>query len=254
MGGCCVGVVGAAASLLDVTQPSSSSSAAAVVKISQKAVVFQDHLESDKLCVRCVQHQPSDACNVVDGTVRGLFAVNRQSAVIFREFLARLLAGQVTLSTITIGAYARRAVSLSLYARRTGFLELTSFGRRFKFVVYTLGCGDWKARPSSSPCDRRLRYPGRAARRRPGHGDGMKANIIFASAALFSANAQPTYIQQQNLSAAAAADEVQHLQELRQVFLQSPSQAMIAPLFLPQYETDHGEIASYHPNAPPLAE
>jgi hypothetical protein len=44
-------------------------SAAAVVKLSQKVVAYQDHPDGDKRCGKCVQFQPPNACKIVDGTV-----------------------------------------------------------------------------------------------------------------------------------------------------------------------------------------
>ena len=79
----------------------------------------------------------------------------------------------------------------------------------------------------------------------------VKANIILVSAALISVNALPAYAQQQDLSAAATAGEVQHLKELGQRFPQPPANPAAALPFLPQYETDtddHGQISTYQPN------
>jgi hypothetical protein len=42
---------------------------AAAVKISQKAVAYQDHPEGDKRCEKCAQFQPPNACKMVDGTI-----------------------------------------------------------------------------------------------------------------------------------------------------------------------------------------
>jgi hypothetical protein len=72
--------VGASAFFYAASRP-----AVAVIKISQKAVAYQDHPEGDKRCDKCIQFQPPDACKMVDGTIspRGycrLFALNRQSA------------------------------------------------------------------------------------------------------------------------------------------------------------------------------
>jgi hypothetical protein len=72
--------VGASALFYAASRP-----AVAVIKISQKAVAYQDHPEGDKRCDKCIQFQPPDACKMVDGTIspRGycrLFALNRQSA------------------------------------------------------------------------------------------------------------------------------------------------------------------------------
>ena len=60
--------------------------AAAVIKISQRAVAYQDHPEGDKRCDKCIQFQPPDGCKTVDGTISPngycrLFALNRQSAM-----------------------------------------------------------------------------------------------------------------------------------------------------------------------------
>jgi cytochrome c peroxidase len=79
----------------------------------------------------------------------------------------------------------------------------------------------------------------------------VKANIILGSAALIFVITLPAYTQQQDLSAAATAGEVQQLQQLGQRFPQPPLQAQGTPPFLPQFETDpddHGEIATYQPN------
>ena len=59
--------------------------AAAVIKISQKAVAYQDHPEGEKRCDKCIQFQPPDACKTVDGTIGPngycrLFTLKRQSA------------------------------------------------------------------------------------------------------------------------------------------------------------------------------
>jgi hypothetical protein len=75
-----LGAIGASA-LFYVTQRP----AAAVIKISQKAVAYQDHPEGDKRCDKCAQFQPPDACKLVDGTINPngycrLFTLNRQSA------------------------------------------------------------------------------------------------------------------------------------------------------------------------------
>jgi hypothetical protein len=59
-----VGAVGAATII--AIRPKS---AAGVIKISQKAVAYQDHPQGDKRCDRCVQFQPPNACKVVDGTI-----------------------------------------------------------------------------------------------------------------------------------------------------------------------------------------
>jgi hypothetical protein len=59
--------------------------AIAVIKISQKAVAYQDHPEGDKRCDKCIQFQPPNACKMVDGSISPngycqLFVPNRQSA------------------------------------------------------------------------------------------------------------------------------------------------------------------------------
>jgi hypothetical protein len=59
--------------------------AAAVIKISQKAVAYQDHPEGDKRCDKCVQFQPPGTCKMVDGPISPngycrLFVLKRQSA------------------------------------------------------------------------------------------------------------------------------------------------------------------------------
>jgi hypothetical protein len=43
--------------------------AAGVMKISQKAVAYQDHPQGDKRCDKCVQFQPPNACKMVDGII-----------------------------------------------------------------------------------------------------------------------------------------------------------------------------------------
>ena len=60
--------------------------AAAVIKISQRAVAYQDHPEGDKRCDKCIQFQPPDGCKMVNGSISRsgycrLFALNRQSAM-----------------------------------------------------------------------------------------------------------------------------------------------------------------------------
>ena len=59
--------------------------AVAVIKISQKAVGYQDHPEGEKRCDKCIQFQPPNGCKMVDGSISPsgycrLFAPNRQSA------------------------------------------------------------------------------------------------------------------------------------------------------------------------------
>jgi hypothetical protein len=44
-------------------------SAIAALKISQKAVAYQDHPEGDKRCEKCVQFQAPNACKMVDGAI-----------------------------------------------------------------------------------------------------------------------------------------------------------------------------------------
>jgi hypothetical protein len=56
----------------------------AVIKISQKAVAYQDHPEGDKRCEKCAQFQPPSGCKMVDGTINPqgycrLFVPIRQS-------------------------------------------------------------------------------------------------------------------------------------------------------------------------------
>jgi hypothetical protein len=75
-----LGIAGASALFYAVSYP-----AAAVIKISQKAVAYQDHPEGDKRCDKCIQFQPPNACKMVDGSISPngycrLFALNRQSA------------------------------------------------------------------------------------------------------------------------------------------------------------------------------
>ena len=41
----------------------------AAPKISKKAVAYQDHPDGDKLCVKCAQFQPPDACKMVEGSI-----------------------------------------------------------------------------------------------------------------------------------------------------------------------------------------
>src|SRR5580693_1038158 len=43
--------------------------AIAAIKISQKAVAYQDHPEGDKRCEKCAQFQPPNGCKMVDGTI-----------------------------------------------------------------------------------------------------------------------------------------------------------------------------------------
>jgi hypothetical protein len=46
-----------------------SESAVAIMKISQKAVAYQDHPQGDKRCDKCVQFLPPNACKMVDGAI-----------------------------------------------------------------------------------------------------------------------------------------------------------------------------------------
>src|SRR5215470_3488174 len=75
-----LGVIGASVLVYGALRPAS-----AVIKISQKAVAYQDHPEGDKRCDKCIQFQPPNACKIVDGSISPngycrLFALNRQSA------------------------------------------------------------------------------------------------------------------------------------------------------------------------------
>jgi len=75
-----LGIAGASTLFYAVSYP-----AAAVIKISQNAVAYQDHPEGDKRCDKCIQFQPPNACKMVDGSISPngycrLFALNRQSA------------------------------------------------------------------------------------------------------------------------------------------------------------------------------
>jgi len=61
-------------------------SAAAVIKISQKSVAYQDHPEGDKRCDKCMQFQPPNGCKMVDGSISPngycrLFVLNKQAAM-----------------------------------------------------------------------------------------------------------------------------------------------------------------------------
>jgi hypothetical protein len=71
--------VGAAAILS--ARPNAASPA---IKISQKAVAYQDHPEGDKRCEKCAQFQPPNECKMVDGSINPqgycrIFAPIRQS-------------------------------------------------------------------------------------------------------------------------------------------------------------------------------
>ena len=61
------GAVGIAAAATIVT--ASPKQSAAVVKISQRAVNYQDHPDGDKRCDKCAQFQPPNACKMVDGAI-----------------------------------------------------------------------------------------------------------------------------------------------------------------------------------------
>ncbi len=69
-----------AATILAVSAKQSGS----VIKISQKAVNYQDHPDGDKRCDKCAQFQPPNACKVVDGAISPqgscrIFVPNRQA-------------------------------------------------------------------------------------------------------------------------------------------------------------------------------
>ena len=58
--------------------------AIAAIKISQKAVAYQDHPEGDKRCEKCAQFQAPNGCKMVDGPINPqgycrIFAPLRQS-------------------------------------------------------------------------------------------------------------------------------------------------------------------------------
>jgi hypothetical protein len=59
-----LGALGAAAVI-----PAQAGPAAAVIKISQAAVAYQDHPNGDKRCGKCLQFQPPSSCRMVDGPV-----------------------------------------------------------------------------------------------------------------------------------------------------------------------------------------
>jgi len=96
---------------------------------------------------------------------------------------------------LLIVVHSRSAVSLPLYARQTGqpcatchtaFLELTSFGRRFKLGGYTLGGGDWQGPPFAVMLQPTFTHtqdtqPGGAA---PGF--GVNNNLVLQQASLFT--------------------------------------------------------------------
>jgi hypothetical protein len=59
--------------------------AAGMMKISQKAVAYQDHPQGKKRCDECVQFQPPNACKIVDGIISpqgfcGIFMPRGQAA------------------------------------------------------------------------------------------------------------------------------------------------------------------------------
>jgi hypothetical protein len=62
----------------------SAKQSGSVVKISQKAVNYQDHPDGDKRCDKCAQFQPPSACKMVDGAISPhgscrIFVPNRQA-------------------------------------------------------------------------------------------------------------------------------------------------------------------------------
>ena len=74
-----LGAVGAATILY--ARPNA---AIAAIKISQKAVAYQDHPEGEKRCEKCAQFQAPNGCKMVDGTINPqgycrIFAPIRQS-------------------------------------------------------------------------------------------------------------------------------------------------------------------------------
>jgi cytochrome c peroxidase len=79
-------------------------------------------------------------------------------------------------------------------------------------------------------------------------GEGMKAHrIVFAI--LLLATASPAWAD--DLSAAATAGAVQHLQKLNRMFPQTPAVAQGAPAIIRQYQTDtdeNGIMGTYQPN------
>src|SRR5208283_606721 len=71
----------ASAAAIIATNPSPGR---AVVKISQRAVNYQDHPDGDKSCDKCAQFQPPNACKMVDGSISPqgscrIFTPNRQA-------------------------------------------------------------------------------------------------------------------------------------------------------------------------------
>ena len=74
-----LGAVGTAAILC--ARPNA---AIAAIKISQKAVAYQDHPKGDKRCEKCAQFQAPNECKMVDGLINPqgycrIFAPIRQS-------------------------------------------------------------------------------------------------------------------------------------------------------------------------------
>jgi hypothetical protein len=74
-----LGAVGTAAILC-----ARRNAAIAAIKISQKAVAYQDHPEGDKRCEKCAQFQAPNGCKMVDGPINPqgycrIFAPIRQS-------------------------------------------------------------------------------------------------------------------------------------------------------------------------------
>jgi len=65
-----LGAVGAATIVC-----ASPNAGTAAIKISQKAVAYQDHPEGDKRCEKCVQFQAPNQCEVVDGTINPTSAI-----------------------------------------------------------------------------------------------------------------------------------------------------------------------------------
>ena len=65
-----LGAVGAATIVC-----ASPNAGTAAIKISQKAVAYQDHPEGDKRCEKCVQFQAPNQCKVVDGTINPTSAI-----------------------------------------------------------------------------------------------------------------------------------------------------------------------------------
>jgi hypothetical protein len=73
--------VGSAGGAILCARPNAAN---AVIKISQKAVAYQDHPDGDKRCEKCAQFQPPSGCKMVDGTINPqgycrIFAPIRQS-------------------------------------------------------------------------------------------------------------------------------------------------------------------------------